>query len=144
MMKNLLLFVSLIFYQFVLSQSNYKLSSKILKNKTDLIEIETTLTNNTKDTLQFYSMSCSWEENYTVDSKKIIIETSMCDKNFPKLISLAPNKSRTEIIHLINQQKSKKIIKIGFVLIEKDQYDLFINFSAQKKKKIIWSNDVKI
>jgi len=73
-----------------------------LKNKNETCWIiPTTLKNNTKDTLNYLSMTCSWEEFYLVDNSKLEVEQKGCDKNMPKMLTLAPGQKATVEIKLI-------------------------------------------
>lgn len=111
-------------------------------------EIPTTLTNKTKDTLKYFSMSCSWQDFYSVDNKKLQVEPVACDKNFPITLTLAPNQSRKVIVRLLISQTmdaSQINFKIGFNLMQikssTDKYD----FKEQiKMKNMVWSNVISM
>ena len=105
-----------------------------------------TLTNNTKDTLKYYSMSCSWQDFYSVDNNTLEVKREGCDKNIPTILKLAPGKSRTVNIKLLIKSSintSKIKFKIGFNLmkVSSNQRELDFDFKEREKKKnIIWSN----
>ncbi len=56
--------------------------------------IECALTNHSKDTMNYLSMSCSWTDFYTVDKKELDIESFLCNKNVPTILTLAPGENR--------------------------------------------------
>jgi hypothetical protein len=144
-----LLFNCLTFSQTV-KKENYTLTiikGKIVKeNKQRFLITPTTLTNNTKDTLRYYSMSCSWQGFYSVNSNKLEVEEKGCDKNVPIILTLAPGQSRKMEIRLLVSQTidaSEIKFKIGFNLMKlsSTQTEFDFNFKeAQKKRNIIWSN----
>jgi hypothetical protein len=120
---------------------------KVIKeNKQRFLITPTTLTNNTKDTLKYYSMSCSWQDFYSVDSKELQVDGQDCDKNIPIILTLAPGESKTVEIRLLMDQTiyaSEIKFKIGFNLMKvsstQKEFDFDFN-EQQKKKNIIWSN----
>lgn len=144
-----LLFHCLTFSQ-TAKKENYTLTilkGKIVKeDKQTFSIIPATLTNNTKDTLRYYSMSCSWQSFYSVDSNKLQVEAKNCDKNIPIILTLAPGKSRTVEIRLLLSQRidpSEIKFKIGFnfMKVSGNQKEFNFDFEEQQKKKnIIWSN----
>ena len=124
---------------------------KVLKeNKQTFWVTPTTLTNNTKDTLRYFSMSCSWQDFYSVDNRKLQVEGTPCDKNIPTILTLAPGQSRTVEIRLLISQTmdaSEIKFKIGFNLMKvsatKKSHDFDFK-EEQKKKNIIWSNVISM
>ncbi|MEO6175311.1 MAG: hypothetical protein ABIP27_09190 [Flavobacterium circumlabens] len=144
-----LLFNCLTFSQ-TAKRDNYTLTiikGKVVKeNKQTFWITPTTLGNNTKDTLRYYSMSCSWQSFYSVDNNKLQVEGKDCDKNIPIILTLAPGQSRTVKIRLLISQTiatSKIKFKIGFNLMKVSGTKKDFNFDfkeQQKKKNIIWSN----
>lgn len=144
-----LLFNGLTFSQ-TAKKDNYTLTilkGKVVKeNKQTFWITPTTLTNNTRDTVRYYSMSCSWQSFYSVDNNKLQVEAKDCDKNIPIILSLAPGKSRTVEIRLLLSKRidaSEIKFKIGFNLIKVSGTQEEFNFDfeeQQRKKNIIWSN----
>ncbi|WP_334125403.1 hypothetical protein [Empedobacter brevis] len=155
-MKQYSTFIILVFLiglcSFNCSEQDYILTvqkGKVLKeDKTTYWIIPTTLKNNSNDTLKYFSMSCSWEEFYSVDNKKLEIEPKSCDKNIPKILTLAPGKESTvEIKLIINKtiDEPKIKFKIGFNLMKVDNGKTIFDYDykeEQKKKNIIWSNEI--
>lgn len=121
----------------------------IEENKQRFLMTPATLTNNTKDTLKYYSMSCSWQDFYSVDSKELQVDGQDCDKNIPIILTLAPGESKTVEIRLLMDQTiyaSEIKFKIGFNLMKvsstQKEFDFDFN-EQQKKKNIIWSNIIQ-
>ncbi len=131
-------------------KNDYKLTitkGKVVKeNKQTFWVIPTTLTNNSKDTLRYFSMSCSWQEFYSVDNKKLQIEIAECDKNIPTILILAPRQSKTVEIRLLISQTmdaSEIKFKIGLNLMKVSRTQKSFDFDfqeEQKKKNVIWSD----
>lgn len=154
MNKFLLLFIPF----FILSLSDAKLSGKdypltikpgkIIKDKVDsFIEVPVTLTNKTSQKLAYGSMSCSWQDFYTVDGKDLFVEGTDCDKNMPIILELAPLQSKTVLLRLQIKNTSGKnaaTFKIGFnliTLLDDKQGEEFI-MGGDFKENIIWSNQI--
>jgi hypothetical protein len=143
-MKKYFLFLCLSYLcQLTYSQSKYDLNAKI-SGYNSKINVEVTLKNNTNDTLKYYTMSCSWEDNYVLNTRKIGIEKHSCDKNIPVLTSLAPYESKTVIINLspVTRHIMGLKLKIGIALIEDSS--LLPYTEINKNVNIIWSNEIKI
>ena len=70
--------------------SDYKLElqRENQKIRDGIITVLVTLTNNSSDTLKYYSMSCSYEEFYSVKTEKLTIEQSVCDENSSIIIEI--------------------------------------------------------
>ena len=142
-----LLFNCLTFSQ-TAKKENYALTiikGKVIKeNKQRFLITPTTLTNNTKDTLRYYSMSCSWQDFYSVDKKELQVDGQECDKNTPTILTLALGESKTVEIRLLMNQTidaSEIKFKIGFNLMKVSNTQKEFDFNEQQKKKnIIWSN----
>lgn len=108
--------------------------------------VECTLTNYSKDTLSYLTMSCSWTDFYSVDKKDFEIEGLVCDKNIPDLIKIAPGESRQEVLRLFNRKnlidsKSQEF-KVGLNLITTKSTNNLK--SKQKIKNILWSNVISL
>jgi hypothetical protein len=149
---SVLLFNCLTFSQ-TAKKENYTLTIKkgkvIEENKQRFLMTPATLTNNTKDTLKYYNMSCSWQDFYSVDSKELQVDGQDCDKNIPIILTLAPGESKTVEIRLLMDQTiyaSEIKFKIGFNLMKvsstQKEFDFDFN-EQQKKKNIIWSNIIQ-
>ena len=106
----------------------------------------TTLTNNTKNTLRYFSMSCSWQDFYSVDNNKLQIGGVDCDKNVPTILIIAPRQTKTVELRLLMSQTmdaSEMKFKIGLNLMKvpKTQKPMDFKFREERKKKnLIWSN----
>jgi hypothetical protein len=124
---------------------------KVLKqDKTTYWVIPTILANNSKDTLKYFSMSCSWQDFYFVDNRKLQIEPSLCDKNVPVIFTLAPGQKKADEIRLIISQTMDApeiMFKIGFNLMKVDKGQTLFDYDykeEQKKKNLIWSNVISM
>jgi hypothetical protein len=111
-------------------------------------EVLTTLTNASNDSLKYFSMSCSWQDFYSVDNKNLTIETSLCNKNIPVILSLPPNTCRRERLRLFtNEPKRNSNIrfKIGMNIMQASSSPFEFDPKEElKKKNVIWSNTIKM
>ena len=113
----------------------------------DSIYIETTLINNSSDTLSCYSMNCAWQTFYRTDSKDYMIEINHCFKNGYIIIKIPPLKNVKTILTLlsvksiIHSQFEK--IRIGYNLIRpKPQNQAYYTLSTNEN--IIWSDPIEL
>ncbi|MGL4629768.1 MAG: hypothetical protein ACRCVT_01080 [Leadbetterella sp.] len=132
-------------YSFTIQKGKFQKQGKIT-----YLLVSATLTNHSKDTLNYTSMSCSWEDFYIVDNKNMGLEHLGCDKNAPIVLTLPPSQNRkTELPIIINPKIdfSDRKCRIGFYLIKKlpNQNIYKFNFQEEKEKEnIIWSNWIDI
>lgn len=110
-------------------------------------ETPATLSNTSKDTLHYMSMSCSWQDFYTINTKKLDIQVGDCDKNVPQHLSIPPNKSTTVVLSLMVKHPKENIplkFKIGYdlILIADDKHWLTYNDNVNERKIVIWSNEI--
>ena len=126
-------------------------SLKVNQGRFYAVRIE--LINGTDTTLNFWTMSCSWQDNWVIEDKALSFFVN-CPKNTPKMIQLKSNTKITydgiiELLDTINFSTSKNL-RLGFVLIKKNEVhrdDEFKNILFQKidaKKDIIWSEPFKV
>jgi len=120
----------------------------IKENNRTFWVIPITLINKSKDTLNYFSMSCSWQDFYSIDNSKLQIEIAECDKNVPTILTLPPGKSRTEKIRLFTNQNtnlSGEKLKLGFNLIKPTAFQKASNFNKENDNGVIlWSNTITL
>ena len=122
------------------------------KKKYSELSIVITLANNANDTLKYYSMRCSWEDNYVIDNKLIGIKGHNCDSNFPFAVSIPPHKIAAVNLRLIfekNSLRKQNKLKIGMYLLKYihnnyNHYEDHIFHRNKGSENIIWSNSVSI
>jgi len=107
-----------------------------------------TLTNSTDSTIAFWTMSCSWTENWLFDTDSISFKCQGCDKNIPRFIELKSNQS-IEYDCVLNPHSSNiKQFKLGFVLLQENDFEEFENRmnwrSFLQKHMICWSDTIFI
>ena len=109
--------------------------------------------NKSGDTLRYRSMSCSWQEFYHVDNKLLNVVFPPCDSNIPKLVTVLPHSSRSEIVPVACKKDSFKrpeIFRIGVNInpslnINKRSNELLdLNSDQLRKYNIVWSNKVEL
>lgn len=111
--------------------------------------VPVTLTNNSTDTLKYYTWSCSWPKYYRVSNPKLNIDFKGCDKNYPYVMKLAPGVSNKKELRLVIPQTldaTKINFKIGLTIIKEqvfiDQYDREHYF--KDPNNMIWSNEISM
>lgn len=95
----------------MIAKSHDTLVTLFRKNKSEklkYIKVPIILHNNSKNTLKFYSMSCSWSDFYGTNSKDINISTGVCDKNVPEIIEIKPHSEYQQYLPIIYNSKLKK------------------------------------
>lgn len=132
---------------------NYELVIEKIKTEKQgkpVIWVMAKLTNHSKETLRYFSTSCSWQEFYTTDNKKLQLQTFDCNKNIPLILTLAPGKSTTvSISFFVNTaiKTSERKFKIGFNLMKATNTQKASDFDfkeVEKKKNLIWSNQISM
>ncbi len=168
-MKTILVILS-IFISFSQCRSTPKIKEPIIKiqvrgiDKIDLLKFsdigcrfysaEIELVNNTDSILEFWQMICSWQENWIFTSDSLSLFSEGCPKNIPKLEQIQ-SKEKVVIKTVIcskstKQSKKETTIKLGFVLIKKQevsedmQFYNVLNTKIKQQKDIIWSEPFTI
>lgn len=112
-------------------------------------DVKLSIINKSEDSVSFWVMNCSWDENFKINNDYIRFVGRGCDSNFPVLKHLKA-KDRIElkatlIKYDFTMYQSIKTTKFGFIFIDttncKEPGD-FDNIIGDKSKqdKIIWSN----
>ena len=119
----------------------------VKKGNDVFLEIPVILSNTSKDTLHYMSMSCSWQDFYTINTKKLNIPATDCDKNVPQRLSIPPNKSTTVVLNLTLEHYKENLplkFKIGFDLIQLPDEEHWLTYSdnLNEGKNVIWSNEI--
>ena len=90
------------------------------------------LTNFTDSIIAFWTMSCSWEENWISEdnSIKFLID---CHKNIPMLVRIKPNQtiSYDGIVELISRINfiTPNDYRLGFLLLKEEEVNSMIEFN---------------
>ena len=131
-------------YALTIKQSKYEKTG----TKTYLV-VHTTLKNNTKDTLRYLSMSCSWREFYHLSNDNLSFEPWVCTKNGPIILILAPNESvDTELKLVVEKTTDTPILKfkIGLNLVEvkNNIQEVYNEYRKKNTQNIIWSNSITL
>ncbi len=136
-----------------------------------LYDIKLSLINNSSDTINFWTMSCDWTRNWTIEPNGYYLEGMDCDLNTPRKFHINPYDSVTyrhllikncfTYRHLLIKNKvdsNNEItkIKFGFILIDTtvgyvfkqnpDYSSGFFKMLVDKRKQgdVIWSNPINI
>lgn len=133
------------------ANSGYVLKIKKGKTKKEdsrtFREIPVTLKNTTKDTLYYTTMTCSWQDYYSVDTNNLEVQTVDCDKNIESLLNLPPSKSATVLLRLLIKNPSDRNpvnFKVGFNLKKVNNKQDWMKNRKERRhlKNIIWSNQI--
>ena len=122
------------------------------RGEIDVLNVKTSLVNTTSDTITYISLSCAWENAYTIDYNDLVIFPSICNKkeNAPVLIKLPPGKEDARELSLTSKKRVDQLrnmkFRIGFNLVSaKEQDDLGDKASELRQmKNVIWSDVLKI
>lgn len=123
-----------------------------LKNDTvNVLFLETTINNNTNDTLRFGSMSCSWSDIYTLSNPKLSLDVPECDKNSPIIIKVIPQTNAKTFFNVILgkiEKGSAEKLKAGLKLVEikedSDPGTIFEKIHSFPADSILWSNEIEL
>jgi hypothetical protein len=111
------------------------------------IDVQTTITNNSSDTLRYLSMSCSWANYYIIDVRAFHLPTSQCDRDTALLIEVAPHQQQETMLRLISLLNAKQLrsvkFKIGFKFVQACDTDK-ASKELRKSKNTIWSNSLTL
>ena len=116
----------------------------------EYIFIKSSLINNSEDTLLCFSMTCSGDGAYKIDSKDLSLEKNICYSNVPMLIKVAPHKSFDYYLRLLTAQKGINFrevnFRLGYNLVLRDTTK---DLSSQvdqigDMKNVIWSDTVHL
>jgi hypothetical protein len=111
------------------------------------IHLSATLSNNTKDTLKFLTMSCMWDIIYSTNNSNIEMAGAIaCDKNIPILITVPPLKTYQTAFYVVIKpsplkQKFKIAIHLNNINSLFDFHGLDFFSRDTTKVKVIWSNE---
>jgi hypothetical protein len=117
---------------------------------TQYVFIKSSLSNNSEDTLLCFSMTCSGDDAYKIESKDLSIEKNICFSNVPMLIKVAPHKSFDYFLRLLTTQKNINFrdvnFRLGYNLVLSDTTKEFGSQVEQigDMKNVIWSDTVRL
>jgi len=125
-----------------------KKTELIIDEDVSYYNVPVTLTNTSDKTLNYYSLSCSWQDNYDVNNDKLYIEHVDCDKNSPIWLKIPSGKSETVFLKLILKKPlppKQLSFKIGFNLIKLDKkiWEGILLHEPTIKNQI-WSNEITL
>ncbi len=112
------------------------------------IEVLTSITNNTNDTISFWIMSCGWLPQFRVDNEAFEFnDRTICDKNIPMTVDIAPRSTIQCVLQVVSLISVKlvtnELFRVGFRFSEwrKGEVNDSIKwFDAPRSgKTILWS-----
>ncbi len=77
-----------------------KIGELCTDNKYAYFSLVTQLVNDTKDTINYATWSCAWDDNYNINNDKIAIDRWGCNKNVPEVVTIFPDSS--DATHILN------------------------------------------
>ena len=132
-------------------QPDKKTEARFNDKKHSYVTIKVALSNNSKDTLKYLNMTCSWNEAFTTSNKAIKIAGWSCDSNFPTVYAIPPGVSKTFTITLeIPTEQLMNNFRVGYYLIKFRGHSVFADFEKFQHSKnsyencLLWSNDIPI
>ena len=130
-----------------------KLDDEFRNKKTTFYSVNIDLINDTDSTVSFWLMSCSWQDNWIINSDSVRFYYQGCDSNFPELKQILSGQKLTfiGILQVLSPLKIEieKDFMIGFVEIKQHEYLVNSDFrnvliaKIKDKKDIIWSKAFK-
>lgn len=112
------------------------------------------LLNNSDTVIRFWTMTCSWQDNWISNSNNMCLYNNGCDSNVPTLREIKPGKkiTYTGIIHFYKADKSINVFdfKLGYILIKDKEviklsdFRKIISDKINIGKGIIWSETFRI
>lgn len=117
--------------------------------KVSVITVPVTLHNNADDMLRFYSMTCSWNEFWSIDCQYMELPGWACDKNVPEIIEVAPHQEYRKSLNIVYDSKVKhgSLYRISMSLLKADQnikWAMGLSPDEYVRYNKIWSNAVII
>jgi len=137
----LLLTVNLI-AQKVKTEDLSLVTEKSIYFENNVATIKVRLWNKSKDTLNYLSMSCSWQEFYRTSNKNVTIRINECDKNIPQTLILKPGESRTVEVSVVRSNGATDDFKLGMSIIQTKELKMPSADFISKEGQIIWSSSI--
>ncbi|MCS3733404.1 hypothetical protein [Mucilaginibacter dorajii] len=124
----------------------------ILKRKCLVTMCPVKLNNNSKDTLEYINMKCSWTDIYKPDNNKFSVVKMICYSNFPTTIKVFPDQSITIYVPIktFDLKNRNTKIKIGMNLYKywsNDQLHMFNPDELMLRPEtnnMVWSNEILV
>jgi hypothetical protein len=119
--------------------------------KHKIFKVNLSLINNSKETISFWTMSCSWQDNWLINTNYYYFYSKGCDNNGPKEVQIKPKDSCIYKAIVISDTPDGfgyiDVTRFGFIYIDTIQcksWDDFPNIIGDKSlwKTIIWSNPI--
>ena len=112
--------------------------------------VKTKLHNNSKDTLTYLRMTCSWRDSYTTDNDSFRVTWIPCYSNGPLTTQIPPGKTEEEYIEVRTKvplaRWREQHFRVGFNFAPLDNTkDVIYNVSRlTDMKTIMWSDTLKL
>jgi hypothetical protein len=145
--KRILYLISILFVFLVLNSEKCESTAKgysfiinspkwVNEGKDSILEVSSTIVNNSKDTLRYQSEAGGWDEYYLVDNDQLEIYFPRDEFTGSKFfVTLLPGKSRMVYLPLRRKNGINKFhwkFKIGMVI------------KNAQAKQVLWSNSIEI
>ncbi len=111
------------------------------ENGTRYLFIDIELKNNSTETLQYRSWSCSWENYYSINKMDLQIVANLCERNYATTESLEPQevKKKTMKLKISPRFNGDLSFKIAMDFIE-----VIDNEPLGESGDLYWSNEITI
>ena len=119
--------------------------------KQKIFDIKISLKNTSKDSIRFWMMTCSWDENFLINNNYIYFSPKECDSNFPHTLRI---KSGDSVLLYATLKRDIQVdnpcqncvehlwvstTKLGLIYIDKNQCDNMLEYDSIINDKSIWS-----
>jgi hypothetical protein len=127
-----------------------QVDSSITQAHLTSVFVTTKITNESSDTIRYLSMSCSWQDPYTIDGKELVVQRAECDKNVPQLVEVPPLGVIQVVLHLCSSKTIDELkqapFRIGFNCVTaRDSDEMFLNLSQLRDmKNVVWSDTMRV
>lgn len=130
--------------------------SRYINGASNCYFVNIDIINNSDSTIKFWTMSCSWGENWVSNNNNLHVHTNPCDNNMPILNQIVSGQKMTYKGVLCVEDTLKVLyqsdFKLGLIIVKESEYgsSLLSCFSTvldkkiKERKDIIWSEPFKI
>ena len=119
----------------------------------EVIYVATTLYNPTDDTLNFVSMSCSYEDLFTTNTDTFNVQCRYdCYGNYPIVVALPPKTKTDRYIMVTRTIKGKNAeamtFRVGLYFLEykygETYKNIILSYNSRQDAPVIWSNELEL
>jgi len=123
------------------------------QDSTQPVYIATTLYNPTNDTVEFVTMTCSYQDMFLTDTAVFALQSRYdCNGNFPVTLSIPPKAKLDRYLMVRPVNRNIDVInsrlRIGMYLViyepQNSSRSITDQYEQRKKSQVIWSNQLEL